>query len=895
MISLSRIALPLAVAGGVCAAAFGGFSPVDADYSYADAPIYMLSEPMEPGDTVVYPIGGYKLRRVGNFEEVKVADSLIQDIPDSLLFTYGPEEDTLPKLTARDTIPVPDSLREIDPFRFKYYVALLDSATHIIVRDSLQHESDSLMGVFMAFFNEPVDSITPTQEDTLHAYSDSLLSAADLYDRLKLDSLYVADSIAAAKAAFEAWYNSLSKEERKKYDFEQKELAKKHKDDSIRVAKEEKQAIKDSIVKNTPRILDAYAIPADMQTQRIIAWTEDRDFQDLNTYIPDTTYNHYFHDYVWHRKDVNASWLGVAGSPLQYYNFFNRTSETGVTFYEPYAAWSFSPQTLIQYNSKTPYTEFAYWGTLFANQDKESDNVHILTTQNITPGLNFSILYDRWGGGGMLINEAVKNKTFAAGLNYVGKKYTANGGFISNDIECGENGGIYDKNLPDEGVFWIRDTTLEDVREIRVRNNSATSTTKKKTFYADNQFRIPFNFINDIKMKRDSTFVPDSTADITTAFVGHGIEYSTFTRQYKDGDIDSLRQNRLDNKIYIRLQPWSSDAFISKIDVGVGDYLQRFDEITSTGVGVHKENSLYTYAGANGFIGDGFSWNAKMHYVFAGSDFGNMDLGGNVEYKFYPWRRARKSPVTISANISESLLRPSYYQRHMYSITNEDLRWDAAFDRTSTTKVGGRISIPYWKMDASVNYALLANNIYYDTLGIAKQNAAAMSVLSASLRKEFVIGDMLHLDNRLLFQHSSNKNVMDLPAVAANLRYFIDFSVQKDASGQKDVMRMQIGADIYCNTPWYAPAWSPETGTFHNQDSWRYTNGPFFDVFVNVQWKRACIFIKLQNLGEGWPMDHADYFSAHHYIVTQGSSTGLKVGVWWPFYTQPYQNKKALK
>ena len=34
--------------------------------------------------------------------------------------------DTTPHLTARDTIFPPDSLRDIDPFRYKYYVAILD-------------------------------------------------------------------------------------------------------------------------------------------------------------------------------------------------------------------------------------------------------------------------------------------------------------------------------------------------------------------------------------------------------------------------------------------------------------------------------------------------------------------------------------------------------------------------------------------------------------------------------------------------------------------------------------------------------------------------------------------------------------------------------------------------
>ena len=56
---------------------------------------------------------------------------------------------------------------------------------------------------------------------------------------------------------------------------------------------------------------------------------------------------------------------------------------------------------------------------------------------------------------------------------------------------------------------------------------------------------------------------------------------------------------------------------------------------------------------------------------------------------------------------------------------------------------------------------------------------------------------------------------------------------------------------------------------------------------MNVQWKRACIFIKYQNAGGGWPMDKFDYFSADRYIVTQNGIDGLKIGIYWPFYAQP--------
>ena len=54
-----------------------------------------------------------------------------------------------------------------------------------------------------------------------------------------------------------------------------------------------------------------------------------------------------------------------------------------------------------------------------------------------------------------------------------------------------------------------------------------------------------------------------------------------------------------------------------------------------------------------------------------------------------------------------------------------------------------------------------------------------------------------------------------------------------------------------------------------------------FDVFINAQWKKCCIFVKLENAGNGWPMTRKDYFTAHHYIQT---SRAIKIGISWPFY-----------
>lgn len=850
-------------------------------------------------DTVVYLKDAYKLKRIGSFDAVSIADSLLQmadsdSTSDALL-------DTLPHLTARDTIPVPDSLRLTDPFRYKYYVALIDSLTHVIVRDSLQRSSDSLKISADTLRARRLDSLA--RIDFEHAISDSL-------DWRMIDSIYVADSTAVAKEKFLQWYNSLSRKERRKYDMEQALPKKLAEMDSLQKIKEEKQAERDSVTEYTPRILETAFLTDTMQYKRIIHWTVDDDFQRLNVSIPDTSYNYHYYDYPFLRRDVNASWLGVPGSPLQYYNYFNRASDEGIEFYNAQEAWSFSPRTLPHYNTKTPHTELAYFGTLLAGDAKESDNLHILTTQNILPELNFTISYDRFGGGGMLESEETKNKTFSVRANYLGKKYLAHAGYIYNMVERAENGGIVDN-------MWIRDTTVE-AREIKVALSGASSKITKNTWFLDQQYRIPFEFIRKLQARRDTSAaapadslveaVADSLdRDVTTAFIGHSSEWSTYTRKYIDNitnadgkalynnvfnfgpaSADSLGTMKLDNKIFLRLQPWGSESIVSKLDVGVGDRLMHYFDSSSVRPTRHVENSVYAYAGAQGQVNKYFNWDAKARFYVLGYNLGDMAVEANAGFNFYPFRRARKSPVSVSAHFETRLDSPTYYQQ---MLNTNHFRWENSFSKISTTQIRGSIDVPRWKLNASVGYGLLANNVYYDTLGIVRQNAVPMSILSASLRKEFVAGPM-HFDNRVLVQYSSAPDVIPLPTVALNLRWYAQFVVQRDQTKTHNIMVMQVGVNGFYNSQWYAPAWNPALGVFHNQNVNLYENGPYFDIFLNIQWKKCCIFLKYQNFGKGWPMRRKDYFTADHYIGTLDGTDGLKLGIFWPFYfnTQKHES-----
>ena len=125
------------------------------------------------------------------------------------------------------------------------------------------------------------------------------------------------------------------------------------------------------------------------------------------------------------RKDVGASWLGMPGSAVQQYNFFQRGKDVSTSFYAPLESWTYTPENLAWFNTKTPYTELEYYGNIFNNSTLSADNFRVFTTQNILPELNIALEMKRYGGAGNLKNEETKNKTYVVAGNYMGKKYLA--------------------------------------------------------------------------------------------------------------------------------------------------------------------------------------------------------------------------------------------------------------------------------------------------------------------------------------------------------------------------------------------------------------------------------------------------------------------------------------
>lgn len=640
-----------------------------------------------------------------------------------------------------------------------------------------------------------------------------------------------------------------------------------------RIRKEERDSIRASI----PRVIETFVIPDTMYYRRIIVWTSDKRFNEFHETGLDTTANSNYYEQPMMKKDISGTWLGPSGSAALYHNWFLREEMDDAPMFSPYAGDTYNDENVQQFNTKTPYTELAYWGMPLVAKNREESNLKLRSTQNITPAFNFTLDYRRLGSRGMLVNENTDHRTTMIVGNYMGKRYFANFGHIRQRVDRQENGGIQDS-------FWIRDTSVT-TKSISVNLSSAHNLYKRRSTFIHQTLAIPLNFF---RKDKDSL----SLGEGTMAHIGHSGEYTTYNKLYTDeiaandtygrdfyfnrfyinetSSSDELAVRNFENRFFIKLQPFAPDALLAKINAGVGyqllstyafkpsDYL--------TGKKWDTQHNFYVYGGVSGQLKKYIAWNADVDYYFAGYRMFDFNADAKLRLSIYPIDQG----IHLIGKFHTGLKTPHPFEQQIYLNHHQ---WNNDFSKVSKTTVEAELSIPKWRLDAKFGYALVANMLYYDTLAVIRQYDTPVSVMSAYLRKDFTVWH-LHFDNQVLFQlTSAPAEVLPLPKLTLNLRWYFDIDVVKN------VMNMQIGVNAIANTLWYAPTYSPDLGQFYAQNNERIGLVPYCDIFANIQWKRACIFLKFTNAFQDWPS--SDYFSAYHYVK---QTRGFKFGILWPFY-----------
>ncbi len=658
----------------------------------------------------------------------------------------------------------------------------------------------------------------------------------------------------------------------------------------------------DTVKKRRPKMpLESYFFSNEERSRRNMRWTVDPYANHIEVGHIDTLQNDFQNDYPFMKRSVGSAYLGNLGGPSQWLNFFDRDTGRNHSFADAWEAYLRTVESMPFYNTKRPFTQLGYsWAGQKIYQEETLVAIH---AQNISPQTGFNIDYRSLGTKGIYLWQGTRNKTFSAGVNHTGKRWTVHAGYIHNRVYNQENGGI-----TDDDIILVRLNDFEQMRTIPMRMSSPTNAVKSNTFFLEQSLGVPL-----IRLTENDFTIGDRPA----FFVGHSFEYDRWSRRYDDtyqGTVyinpsptepslptyyddwnysatmsrDSLFEGRLSNRVFVQLQPWDRNGVIGTIDAGVGvDMLQyyRFSAdqyLTGVKDAAVKETHTYVYGGADGHVGVYFDWRAYLRFHPFGGRRGDTEAGGEVASRLF----IKGRPISVSGKVRFSSQEPTYWEQNFSS---NHFMWSNSFSKENETRIEGSLEIPHVGLSTTVSQSVLGNKVYYAMDDGSKkiypmQSSDVVSVTGVYLREDLPVrlgATQLNLNHRVMLQWSTDQKVVPVPLASVYLSYSYEFIVARYPKRTgPEVLRLQIGVDGRYNTPYFAPGYNPGLGQFYNQREKELGDYIWLDAFVNAKWKRMRILVKMQHLSDDM-FGSTNFFSVLHYPMNRRI---LKLGFSWNFY-----------
>lgn len=545
-----------------------------------------------------------------------------------------------------------------------------------------------------------------------------------------------------------------------------------------------------------------------------------------------------------------------------------------------------TPESIRLYQTLTPYTLLSYNNTL--NKDYL---VRVAHTQNIIPGWNVSFDYQLICPEGNLSGSGAKNHYLDVTTNYFSRdsRLQIQAGFIWQSFRLDENGGLSDdsyftsnqtsnlgglpvvlynsqsKSLHHNAFVHATYNLVQQVEKYRHRDSLAV---RYDTISADS-----INIVTDTIELVDT--IPVGTPHVINAGVlGVEMDYARWKRAaYLSNFSDSLLWSDASATLF-----WTNDAYPdhrwhNPLKITLGITPRRLDAIVTTDTAAGPD-TLVTTAAVNPF--------AKVELALgrftlkAKGELDNTPLGlhDNLQEPDYhaaatlqfDFDSAGNSGIELMGALSRQtpeirLLHASRYTFDPISSQHCNLHLfhssDSGFFRL---------------VDLSASMTHMSHNVWYDSTQTACTGTDAFWLYQAALTLNLQWG-WFHVDMQQFLQHSTDKVQVDVPVWASKNSIYADFTLFRRA------LRMQVGIDIRYYTAFAPDAYDPATGLFFQQDA---ETGDYLwgDAFINLQVKRASIYVKAGHINALWE-SAPRYFLLPHY---PGNRFGLFWGMTWNFF-----------
>lgn len=609
------------------------------------------------------------------------------------------------------------------------------------------------------------------------------------------------------------------------------------------------------------------------------AWTLTFPLGDhVESSIDSVTYNYQRNSIPALQSDayVTTGNLGAEGINMIY---FQRPERETFFFKDALYKWlpSFSNQKF--YNVYVPSTilQYGFAGSKETHQDNLKIDLFGNVNRRIGIGGKVQYLHSR----GAYENQAVKNLNWGLSFYYLGDHYEAQAFYNNYYSVLKENGGITDDLYITDPAEVQAGVTSIDSKSIPTNLNAAQSRMTGDEFYMNHAYKMGYwksVQVNDTLTREE--FVP--LAKIIYTFdlqhnrhnfnnynVQEGNEFWVNRYLSLGGTFDNTYMNMMTNSIGIELiegfRKWVKFGLSAFVSYQIQKYHQTTsyydidpetaDELTPLPQGMEvaptaTKNFLWIGGRLQKDKGRILKYSADVKFGLVGDAAGDLDLNGYITTHI----PVKKDSIKISAeghfsNLAQPYLLQQYISNHF--------AWNNDFGKTRKYKIQGNLFIPWSRTNISVGVENIQNYVYFNSGSLPQQYGGNVQIFSAALKQDLKLG-ILHWDNTIYYQKSSNSNVLPLPDLTIYSNLYLKFIAFK-------VLKLQLGVDCDYYTSYNSLYYQPATMSFHVQgeEKMKVGNYPLINVYVNARLYKTRFYIQYSHLNQGW--FSSNYFFMPHY------------------------------
>jgi len=532
-----------------------------------------------------------------------------------------------------------------------------------------------------------------------------------------------------------------------------------------------------------------------------------------------------------------------------------------------YEGYAYTMDNIGFYQTLTPFSVLQYGSSL-----ADDHSLLVSHTQNIMPGWNAAFNYRLLNPEGVYSSSGALNNYLSATTNYFSRdaRLQASGALIWQAYNIDENGGLtydsiftYQLQSNRAGIPVMLSDAGSLQRNLAAMGSISYSLERQSESYRQRD-SLHLVQVNDSTTRMDTIVIVDTIPlgrphIVNAGVIGLELNYDRQKRVFIDSTLwreqsatlfwtnDAYTHQRWHNplKVTVGLQPRYNRAII------YGDTLRSY---TWTNPFLHAEVAL---------------WHTSLRFD-AEMEENPWSQQGHDRRLEATWKVSFDSTGHSYASLAAVMQDKAPYIIMAYSHMNLNgglLPKNQATERYTLHFKHKEI------VDFSANASHLSHNVWYDTALVLHEGTRDLWLLQASLILRLAVGPM-HLDMQQLVQHSTDAEQLPVPLWASKNSLYADFHLFQRT------LRLQVGIDVRYHTSYHAPLYDPATGLFLQQDELMVGNYVWGDVFVNMQVKRASIYIKAGHVNALWE-NPATYFLLPHY---PGQKFGLQWGLTWCFF-----------